>query len=69
MEIVNQSSSLLYLSLAECGIGDSYGRRIGDLCRHKRMKELNISGNELEEMSCILLANGLSMTKAGDMLC
>ena len=66
MEIVNQLPSLLHLSLAECGIGDLYGRKIGDLCRHKRMKELNISGNELEEISCIFLANGLSMTKGGD---
>lgn len=68
MEMINQFPLLLYLSLAECGISDSYGRRIGDLCRHKRVKELNISGNELEEMSCILLSNGLSMSIEQDLL-
>ena len=51
--------SLRSLSLADCGIEDSYGRRIGDLCRHEKIVELNLSGNAFEEMACIFLANGL----------
>ena len=51
--------SLLSLSLADCGIQDSYGRRIGDLCRHEKIAEMNLSGNAFEEMACIFLANGL----------
>jgi hypothetical protein len=52
---------LLYLSLADCGIRDSYGRCIGDICRHKKLMEINLSGNEFEEMSCIFIGNALSM--------
>ena len=47
--------------MVDCGIQDSYGRRIGDLCRHKRLMEINLSGNEFEEMGCILIGNALSM--------
>ena len=51
---------MLYLSLANCGILDSYGIRIGDLCRHRKLTELNLSGNELEENACIFIGNALS---------
>jgi Ran GTPase-activating protein (RanGAP) involved in mRNA processing and transport len=54
-------SSLLYLSLADCGIQDSYGRCIGDVCRHDRLTEINLSGNEFEEMACIFIGSALSM--------
>ncbi len=49
--------------MANCGIRDSYGRCIGDLCRHKRLMELNLSGNEFEETGCILIGNILSKNK------
>ncbi|CAF2968112.1 unnamed protein product [Rotaria sp. Silwood2] len=51
---------LHYLSLANCGIQDSYGRSIGDLCRHKRLIEINLSGNEFEDMACILIGGALT---------
>jgi hypothetical protein len=47
--------------LANCGIQDSYGIRIGGLCRHKKIIEINLSGNELEENACIFIGNALSM--------
>ena len=64
MEIIIRLPSLLYVSFVECGIRDSSARRIGDLCRHKRMKELNLSGNELEETACIFIGNRLSRKKS-----
>jgi Ran GTPase-activating protein (RanGAP) involved in mRNA processing and transport len=41
VDTINHFPSLLYLSLANCGIRDSYGRRIGDLCRYKRLVKMN----------------------------
>ena len=61
VDTLNRLPSLLCLSLADCGIRDSYGRRIGDICRHKRLKEVNLSGNEFEEMACIFIGSALSM--------
>ncbi|UJR16067.1 hypothetical protein I4U23_002980 [Adineta vaga] len=54
---IKNLSSLICLSLADCGIRDSYGRSIGDLCRHRSLIEINLSGNEFEEMACIFIAN------------
>ncbi len=51
---------MLSLSLANCGIQDSYGRAIGDLCRHKRLMEINLSQNEFEDMACIFIGSALS---------
>ncbi|CAF3486987.1 unnamed protein product [Adineta steineri] len=60
MSIFDQLSSLQYLSLANCDIQDSYGLKIGDLCRHKRLLELNLTGNKLEENACIFIGNALT---------
>jgi hypothetical protein len=59
--VLNYLPLLLYLSLANCSIQDSYGIRIGDLCRHENLIELNLSGNEFEENACIFIGNALSM--------
>jgi len=61
VDTVNRLSSLLCLSLADCGIQDSYGRCIGDLGRHKKLMELNLSGNQFEEMACVYIGNALSI--------
>ncbi|CAF0831718.1 unnamed protein product [Rotaria sordida] len=60
VNIINRFSSLHYLSLANCGIQDSYGRSIGDLCRHRRLIEIDLSGNEFEDMACILIGGALT---------
>ncbi|CAF1628261.1 unnamed protein product [Rotaria magnacalcarata] len=60
VDTVNCLSSLLYLSLTNCGLKDSYGIRIGDLCRPKRLLEINLSVNEFEENSCIFIGNVLT---------
>lgn len=65
VETLENLPSLLYLSLADCGLRDSYGRVIGDLCRHPRIQETNLSGNEFEEMSCIFIGNALSKIIVG----
>jgi len=46
--------------LANCFLQDSYGIQIGDLCRHKKLIELNLSGNKFEENGCIFIGNALS---------
>jgi len=46
--------------LANCSLLDSFGVRIGDLGRHKKLIELNLSGNEFEENACIFIGNALS---------
>ncbi|CAF4023848.1 unnamed protein product [Rotaria magnacalcarata] len=60
VDTVNCLSSLLYLSLTNCGLKDSYGIRIGDLCRPKRLLEIDLSVNEFEENSCIFIGNVLT---------
>ncbi|CAF0913728.1 unnamed protein product [Rotaria sp. Silwood1] len=60
VDTLNYLPSLLYLSLAKCGIEDSYGTRIGDLCRPKKLLELNLSGNEFEENACIFIGHALT---------
>ncbi|CAF3582011.1 unnamed protein product [Rotaria socialis] len=60
VDTVNSLPSLLYLSLTNCGLKDSYGIRIGDLCRPKRLIEINLSANEFEENSCIFIGNVLT---------
>ncbi|CAF4943855.1 unnamed protein product, partial [Rotaria sp. Silwood1] len=60
VDTINYCTSLNYLSLANCGIQDSYGRSIGNLCRHKRLIEINLSGNEFEDMACILIGGALT---------
>lgn len=47
--------------MADCGLKDSYDQRIGDLCRHKKLMEINLSGNEIEEMTCVYIGNTLSI--------
>ncbi len=49
--------------MANCSIQDSYGIRIGDLCRHDNIIELNLSGNEFEENACIFIGNALSINE------
>ncbi|CAF3723506.1 unnamed protein product [Adineta steineri] len=61
---INQLTSLTFLSVADCGIRDSYGQCIGDLCRHKTLTEINLSGNEFEEMACIFIGNALTDNKS-----
>ncbi|CAF1070731.1 unnamed protein product [Adineta ricciae] len=61
---INNLSLLNCLSLAECGIRDSYGRCIGDLCRHPTLTEINLTGNEFEEMACIFIGNALTENDA-----
>ncbi len=46
--------------MANCFLQDSYGIQIGDLCRHKKLIELNLSGNKFEENGCIFIGNALS---------
>ncbi|CAF3484493.1 unnamed protein product [Rotaria sp. Silwood1] len=60
VDTLNYLPSLRYLSLANCGIEDSYGTRIGDLCRPKKLLELNLSGNEFEENACIFIGHALT---------
>ena len=61
VDTIDHLPALLCLALADCGIQDSYGRRIGDICRHKKLTEINFSGNEFEEMACIFIGNALSI--------
>ncbi len=53
--------------MANCSIQDSYGIRIGDLCRHDNLTELNLSGNEFEEHACIFIGNALSMIESNSL--
>lgn len=58
---MNALPSLLYLSLANCGMKDSYGIRIGDLFRPRRLLEINLTGNEFAEQACVFIGNALSL--------
>ena len=57
---LNELTSLRYLSLANCEIQDSYGYKIGDICRHPSLVEVNLAGNKFEENACIFIGNALS---------
>ncbi|CAF4783530.1 unnamed protein product [Rotaria socialis] len=59
-DTINHLPLLIYLSLSNCGIRDSYGRPIGEICRHKRLMDINLNGNEFEEMACIFIGNALT---------
>ncbi|CAF5179026.1 unnamed protein product, partial [Rotaria magnacalcarata] len=60
VDTINHLPLLIYLSLSNCGIRDSYGRPIGEICRHKRLMDINLNGNEFEEMACIFIGNALT---------
>ncbi|CAM2728666.1 unnamed protein product, partial [Rotaria socialis] len=60
VDTINHLPLLIYLSLSNCGIRDSYGRPIGEICRHKRLMDINLTGNEFEEMACIFIGNALT---------
>lgn len=57
---IEDLSSLQFLSLSNCSIGEDSSFVLGRLVQHKSLRELNLSGNKIEENSSIAIGNSLS---------